>query len=815
MTFAHPWLLGFLGLIAIPIILHFLLRQKPKKLLFPALRLIQKRQRNNVRRMRLRHVWLMLLRILVIAFLVLAVAQPKLPAADYGLTNGETARLAAIGVVAVGAYFGLMQLWKRRRLAHSDFAYRRSLLRGGTGVGVLALLLLLVIWPYWRRIDAELSAPQPPAKEDAPVAAVFLFDTSASMEYRLESRTRLEQAQRVAEEFLESLPPRSRVAVGTSSDDGQVLFQADLTSARNRIKSLKTTHASLPLSTRVRTALLVQEEDRRRTLDADASTPEDQREDGFLREIYVFTDMARTAWREDDSKQLQSEMTRMPWASAYLIDVGVERPTNVAISGVKLSRQTVSEGSELVVEVALDAVGVESAARTVELYLNSERGPVKKGQSTITVDTQAGAKVAFTIPGVKGPLAQGEVRLISSDPLPGDDVRYFTAAVKPVPEILLVSESADDAAYLRLALAPTDLEQSGKARYKCKTVRPLQLESTNLDAYEAVCLINVRDPSTKAWDALSKYVSAGGGLAVFLGDSKMDSESYNSQAAKAILPVELLAQLGFRGDVFLDLQNLTHPILKKFDELGGVGELTASNVYRHWKTVPVEGATVIAHYTDDRETPALVERPFGQGRTVVLTTSVDLGGWSEIPRSWQFVVLADQMMQYLGRVGEGVYNYSAGEGAVLPLDRRKPLTEFLLRTPALEQLPGKVAADARFVTIDKTPQAGPYEIEGTETKEPFITGFSVNVPAGESDFTRLVDADLEVYFGKDRYRVAKDLGTLQRIVTTGRKGEEMFPFVVAFLIAVFVVEHLAANFFYEADQAGAATPRRQPEGAAT
>lgn len=807
MTFANSWLLWFLGLIVIPIILHFLLRQKPKKLLFPALRLIQTRQRNNVRRMRLRHVWLMLLRVLAIAFLVFALSQPKLPPADYGLSGGETARLLGIAIVAAAAYFGVISLWRRRRLPHHVMTYRRSLLRGGTGIGAMAALLLLVVWPYWRRIDAELSAPQPPSRENAPVAAVFLFDTSASMAYRHESLTRLEQAQKVAEEYLERLPPFSRVGVGTTSEDGEVVLQGDLTSARTRIKALKTSHSSKPLSTCVREALLVQDENRRRVLEADASTPEDQREDGFVRETYVFTDMARSAWRGDDAKLLKSEMERLPWSSVYVIDVGVERPANVGISNLRLSRQTASEGGEVVIEAALDAVNLESAPRTVELYLGAERGLVKKGQSTITVDTQAGAKVAFTLSGLKGPLAQGEVRLASSDPLAIDDVRYFTAVVRPVPEVLLVGESPDDAVYFRLALAPPELETLGKARYRCKFVTTSKLDQTDLNKYDVVCLFNARSPSVKDWEALSKYVSAGGGLALFLGDSRVDPTAYDVPAAQAFLPVELLAQLQFRGDVFLDLQSLTHPILKKFDELGGAGELASSNVYRHWKVNPHAEANVIAHYTDPRGTPALVERPFGQGRTLALTTSVDLGGWSEIPRSWQFVVLADQMMQYLGHVGEGVYNYSAGDGVVLPLDRRKPVQDYLLRTPGLEQLPGKAPVGARDLVLENTSLAGQYEIEGTEENSPFVTGFSVNVPAGESDFTRLILADLDQYFVEKRFSVAKDLESLEKVVTTGRNGEPMFPFIVAFLILAFVAEHLAANFFYESEQGGVAPHR--------
>ena len=62
----------------IPIILHLLMRQRPKLLEFPALRFIQKRHDTNQRRLRLRHLLLLLLRAGAIALLALALARPSI-----------------------------------------------------------------------------------------------------------------------------------------------------------------------------------------------------------------------------------------------------------------------------------------------------------------------------------------------------------------------------------------------------------------------------------------------------------------------------------------------------------------------------------------------------------------------------------------------------------------------------------------------------------------------------------------------------------------------------------------------------------------
>ncbi len=78
MTFVHPLLLGGLALVGIPVLIHLVMRQKPKRLPFPALRFLLAKHHTNQRTLRLRHLLLLLLRMAVIALLCLALVRPKL-----------------------------------------------------------------------------------------------------------------------------------------------------------------------------------------------------------------------------------------------------------------------------------------------------------------------------------------------------------------------------------------------------------------------------------------------------------------------------------------------------------------------------------------------------------------------------------------------------------------------------------------------------------------------------------------------------------------------------------------------------------------
>jgi hypothetical protein len=74
MPMFHLPLLGGLALLGVPIALHLLLRQKPKQVRFPAFRFLRQRARVNQRKLRLRHILLLLLRMGLLALLVLALA---------------------------------------------------------------------------------------------------------------------------------------------------------------------------------------------------------------------------------------------------------------------------------------------------------------------------------------------------------------------------------------------------------------------------------------------------------------------------------------------------------------------------------------------------------------------------------------------------------------------------------------------------------------------------------------------------------------------------------------------------------------------
>ncbi len=816
MSLLNPALVYGLLLAAVPVVLHLLMKTKPKRVVFPALRLIQKRKRQNVRRIRLRHLWLLLLRTLVILVIVGALIRPSLPAANYSLTGTEWATLLGIAAVALAAYFGVMHWWKQQRLANHELANRRTSLRGGLGAAAFLLFALLIALPYQKRIAGETTAPLPEVTPDLPVAAVLLFDTSLSMEYRQQNLTRLDVARNIAAEHLSSLPRGSRIAIADCSTTAPIPFLADRSAAVDRLDALKTGPLAHPLNARLRAALRLQEDDRRRTLeeagqslDATASDAADK----LVREIYVFTDLSKSAWRPESAQLLRDELERLPWASIYLINVGAASPVNLSLTDLQLSQQEAAPDQDIKVEATLTALGHDEQSVTVELHTANEAGEfVKRDQTAVKLAGNEAVSVQFGTRTGKAGTLRGQLKLVSSDPLPIDDRLWFSIGTQPTLRTLVVAPARDDSP---ASIADSDANELvnllGILNYPVTFLPASHLTDAPFDNADVVFLVNVPAPSEAAWQSLAGYVESGGGLMAFLGSDNtgarpgIRSVAWNSAVAQNFLPAELLTPLNARPPVGVDVKDTSHPVLQEFAGQGVSSQIARLPVWRYWKLAEADNANVIARFTGSEALPALVERRHGAGRSLLFATAgnieFDLNRqWNRLAGEWPFMMLVDQSVQYLAGRSSADFNVEAGTDIVLPIDRDASLTSYLLRKPSGVQLRDTLPIDARLLRLNAPDETGHFTVRSANPDRPYEIGFSVNPPSGESDFTQMTETDLDTIFGEDRYSVAQSTDALTRTVNAGRLGVEVFPIILAILIAAFCLEHVVANRFYEADQ---------------
>jgi hypothetical protein len=347
-----------------------------------------------------------------------------------------------------------------------------------------------------------------------------------------------------------------------------------------------------------------------------------------------------------------------------------------------------------------------------------------------------------------------------------------------------------------------------------------------------VFLNNVARLSDAAWTQLATYVRQGGGLVIGLGQ-RSEPSGYNSAAASQVMPLRLddrrEAPPGRTG--FGTVLDPSHPL---FGELTREleADLAAVPVARYFGVTLVDAPATRALLTYQDGSPALVERSFPGGRevgrTLVWTTPLsrraspgDTDAWNEFPiRGWSFLALMLRTVPYLAGSASGDLNFAPGEFVRLPLPPGLRGGGFLVQgpTPELSQRVSPQPGASELV-IEGPEAVGQWTVTptGGDARPADAMGFSVNAPAEESSLAPLEAGDLNTLFGgEDGYALAADPDELDRVQTGQRVGRELFPLIMALILALLTAEGFLANRFHrEAAGPPAPAPTPAPRAAAT
>ncbi len=735
----HPILIVGAALIGLPILLHLIMKQEPKRLLFPAVRFLRQKQRTNQRKMRLRHLLLLLLRMMLIALFCLALFQPKLPSAGLNL--------------------------------------------GITG--------------------------------EQPVAAVFVLDTSPSMGYTADGKTRLDEARRRALELLDELPADSKVAVLDPTDPVPT-WEASVGDARRKVEAMREPHGGAePVTTAVLRAYQLL-----KTVDQEADSSEP-----LPRLVAVFSDRAAECWKADRADDLKKALAEVPPpAVAHLfVDVGIEGPANVAVTAAEARPPVVPAGQPVTIAATVQAAGPDVPTAVVRCRLDGADSPERK---EVALPAGTPKAVAFTFPDLKPGLHQAEVSLETPDKLMADNVRYVTFRVGESRKLLTVCDDPDDALYWRAAHA-------AKGEFGCDVIKPDGVK--DFGGYDAVCLLNVSDPTRPLpggetlWQRLADYVKRGGKLLVMPGPPEqvtLDAYKASNEATAGLLPGTLnkvidattLPPPRDRGVEWAiqDDAVLRHPLLEPFKgwKLQGTVDFLRNprRAWKYWEVADAPSEGVVVWYADAdapaERHPAVLEKAVGGGKVLMLTTRMDPqwdqkwnNYWETGESSWG-VVFPHLLARYLvGGAAEPTFNFATGQAVPVPLPRGDAAKgkKLVLEGPgvtgrdAYPEAPDR-AAELRLPPA-QTLTAGNYVLRTEDGA--WREGFSLNPPAEEFNLAKVPKEPIEELFGPNSVvGVERDLKLRDVLESRFDPELKLFPWLLLGVLVLFAVEGFVANRFY-------------------
>jgi hypothetical protein len=556
------------------------------------------------------------------------------------------------------------------------------------------------------------------------------------------------------------------------------------------------------------------------------------------RVVYVVTDMRQHDWEPKEGEGqhhpavLLAELAKET-AGCYLLDVGSEETGNLIVTGIRPEDNIVA-GTLTRFVVSVANLGREEA-RDVQVRLivgDGETVPLTASIDQIPAGQTASVPISFTFvrPPATGEAAAGpdaqqvraEVVTATAqqhDRLSADSTAFFPARVVPgIPTLLVDGDPSaayarSETFFLRRALAPPGDEPSG---FAVEVATETELETVPLEKYQVIFLCNLYRLSERRIEALEKWVQAGGGLVMTLGD-QVDEDFFNQhffKEGKGLSPVRLE---GLRGDetratwVGLQVDDAQHRMLR--DYAGQSNPLLESmQFFRWWETAPAEGqpVQVPARFTDESRQPAIIEQGYEKGRVIVVATPAD-EDWSNWIASPGYITLMLDMSGYMAGNMAGRGELRVGE----PIRQAVDLTRY--RIDAALEVPGKrrvsvkaspeddspdAAAPAESETpstvwqvqYEETQQRGFYDLQLTRTDgaaERLL--FSANVDPKEGDLRRADRAKLDRQFDGAPIKIIRGEDAVAQQAVGSQS--EIWKYVLVGLVGILLGEQVLGWWF--------------------
>ena len=672
--------------------------------------------------------------------------------------------LPMLGWLVVAAAPVLIHLFTRRKYRETNWAAMDFLLaavkRRARRIRIEQLLLLLlrtlviatvviaVAEPYLERAGAIFSP-------GGNTHRVLVIDSSYSMAYKSNDRSRFDQAKEWAKQIVAHAMPGDGFTLVQMADPPRAVVSTPALESepiRQEIENLELLHtgADVPATVaEVRKLIAAARRDSPRLVHA---------------EVYFFSDMQRGSWAPASGSTARADLASRTAdlasvARLHVIDLGQADVDNLAVTAVQLHAPFVPVGRSVDLSATLRDFDHEARKQQpVDLVVDGRTA----GRQYVDVPAGGEATVLFShrfeTPGEYAV----EVRA-PGDALEIDNRRYLIINVRQAIRVLCIDgrpagdpTKASVFALSNALLARSDANE--RSPLEVVVAPESALMERDLASYDCVMLSNVAQFTASEARLLGNYVRRGGSLVFFLGD-RVRAENYNHALAdvpRPILPARL-GEVAKNTAARLDPRNYEHPILRPFRGQEKVG-LLSSPVERYFKVKLLEPAASGGASPRDADLkqnppqvalalgngdPLIVTRTAGRGRVVLVTTSADTS-WTMLPAWGTYLPLVRQILDWCLAGQAQQRNVAVGDTLESSVNARSALATLTIERPDGHRrgVPLNVQGDYATWSYDDTRISGIYT---AQFSPPLAAAqlFAVNLVTVESDLTSISSDELQ------------------------------------------------------------------------
>ena len=476
------------------------------------------------------------------------------------------------------------------------------------------------------------------ASGSATVACAIILDDTYSMECKKGTVSRLVRARQTAEAILRTLSRRdSALLIRLSSPDEPI--GGSVSSITEEVGKIGVAFGQPRLKEAVQRALSFLEG-----------------ADQLNRELHIIGDMQRRTYDYITKEEFRAECGDK--VQLIVTDVGDDDAVNAAVMSAEVIRD-LRHPEQLCIEATVQNFAERELTISPKLLYEGQKRPTE----SFTLSRGAKETVRLYVPVSSVPRDVGASIRIEGDSLETDN-RWFFRLGRPVSiDIILVNgdpsqlPEMDEVFYLRFALSPVEPSTG----VPLSDIRPFvvpffRLERSKLSDFRVLILANVDSLSGTFVRRLTEFVENGGGLVLFCGE-RIRLESYNRWLPK-LAGLRLIEKVSYNAPLQLDAVDYTHPIFRK---LASVAPFSVPLV-RFWRILRVEpteeDVNILAAYSNGDA--AVVERTFGKGRVVVVTSTCDRD-WTNLPVRTVFLPFVQGLVRYCAGEREERKDFVVGE----------------------------------------------------------------------------------------------------------------------------------------------------------
>jgi len=513
--------------------------------------------------------------------------------------------------------------------------------------------------------------------------------------------------------------------------------------------------------------------------------------------VYLMSDYRTKDWANPITIRQRLQAIQNDSVEIQLVDCVDARHENLSITNIEPRQEVLAAGVPTMVNVTVKNQGT-SAARNVSLrvtavdYSSASSEPKVSDRFSglitelppllferIEPGESATRNVQVIFPKSGSHVVQAE---LPPDSIAPDNTASCVLDIAEGIRVLLVDGDAGGkhSYFFESALDPGGNAKTGLLIQRERPEYLRDSDSLALDNYACIILQSIPNLDPRALVNLHKYVSGGGGLAVWFGDD-ISTNDYlrgyanwakpipNAQNALPLLPFALTGPEELTkqaGDSTPDLLAESHPLFApllglsnspfqfvRIERYVGIDTKIETGAEKLWK--PVASLR--------NKAPLIVDYPLGAGRVLIALTSLDRR-WSNWPQDPTFVVAALKMVGYLSSFKLPETSRPAGNALRWDFSSQEMLPETKLVLPALSargvrslvQINATDVGDSSLradygigpdsVTGDANralSSAGVFEWWGTSIQgDPKVKNSARNTPGVEGETERVTATDL-------------------------------------------------------------------------